>query len=95
MPHLQEDHHLVIPVVEQVSQPAPVLGSVLVVPLNHHDLTVHHEPATSDSVSKLPTNVSRPHARYPSSSDSWPYQILPVQSDTTQTVQQASSSGED
>ncbi|KAI8541638.1 hypothetical protein RHMOL_Rhmol08G0077500 [Rhododendron molle] len=95
VPHLQEDHHLVIPVVEQASQPAPVLGSVLVVPLNHHDLTVYHEPDTSDSVSKLPTNVSRPHARYPSSSDSWPSQILAVPSDTTQTVQHPSSSGED
>lgn len=93
--HLQEDHHLMIPVIEQASQPTPVLGSVLVVPLNHNDPIVYHEPDTSDSVSNLPTNVSRPYARYPSSSDSWPSQILAVQSDTTQTVQHASCSGED
>jgi len=87
---LQEDHS-VMPVIDHASQPAPVLGPILVVPLNHHDLTTYHESDASDSVSKLPTNISRPHARYPSSSDSWPSQILAIPSDTTQTVQHASS----
>ncbi|KAL6994219.1 hypothetical protein U1Q18_012327 [Sarracenia purpurea var. burkii] len=83
--HLQEDHHhLVTPANDDASQPAPILGPMFVVPLHHHDLPVYHESNTLDSMSQLPSNISRPHARYPSSSDSWPSQILAKPSETAQ-----------
>ncbi|GFY83001.1 basic helix-loop-helix (bHLH) DNA-binding superfamily protein [Actinidia rufa] len=87
---LQEDH-LVMPVNDHASQPAPVLGPLFVVPLHHQDLPVYHESDTSDSVSKVPSNISKPHARYPSSSDAWPSQILAKQSETTQIAPLTSS----
>ncbi|PSS33715.1 Transcription factor bHLH47 like [Actinidia chinensis var. chinensis] len=87
---LQEDH-LVMPVYDHASQPAPVLGPLFVVPFHHHDFPVHRESDTSDPASKVPSNISRPHARYPSSSDAWPSQILAKQSETTQMTQRTNS----
>ncbi|KAL6952169.1 hypothetical protein U1Q18_048913 [Sarracenia purpurea var. burkii] len=90
--HLQEDHHhLVTPANDDASQPAPILGPMFVVPLHHHDLPVYHESNTLDSMSQLPSNISRPHARYPSSSDSWPSQILAKPSETAQIARISSS----
>lgn len=70
IPQLQEDH-LVFPVTDQTSQPAPVMHPVFV-PL-HQDLQAFPPPNAAAS------NISRPHARYPSPSDSWPSQILSSQ----------------
>ncbi|KAK9271883.1 hypothetical protein L1049_002248 [Liquidambar formosana] len=76
-PQLQEDQ-LLLPVIDHASQGAPVAGPVFVVPL-HHDHQAYSEPHPADVTSKPPSNVSRPHARYPSPSDSWPSQILAKQ----------------
>ncbi|KAL7190500.1 hypothetical protein ACSBR2_022724 [Camellia fascicularis] len=85
-----KEGQLIIPVIDHASQPATVLGP-LYVPLHHHDLQVYHNSDTLESVSKLPSNISKPHARYPSSSDSWPSQILSKQSEPTQVAQHSSS----
>lgn len=70
-PQLPEDH-LMFPVTDHASQTAPVVGPVFVVPL-HQDLQTFPQPNAAAS------NVSRPHARYPSPSDCWPSQILDSQ----------------
>ena len=70
-PQLQEDH-LMFPATDHASQTAPVMAPVFVVPL-HQDLQAFPQPDAAAS------NVSRPHARYPSPSDSWSTQILASQ----------------
>ncbi|KAI7726407.1 hypothetical protein M8C21_016953 [Ambrosia artemisiifolia] len=48
----------------------PVVGPVIVLPLQN-------DPKIPEAVTKQPgPNVSKPHARYPSPSDSWPFNIL-------------------
>ncbi|XAR71243.1 hypothetical protein NMG60_11028414 [Bertholletia excelsa] len=76
IPSTSKEDCLILPAGGNVSQPAPVLGPLLVVPLHHHDLQLYQEPDTSAPASTLQSNLSRPLARYPSSSDSWPSQIL-------------------
>ncbi|KAK1432859.1 hypothetical protein QVD17_09761 [Tagetes erecta] len=46
----------------------PVAGSVFVLPIQNDSVTKQHVPI-----------VSKPHARYPSPSDSWPFNILSEQ----------------
>ncbi|XP_010258393.1 PREDICTED: transcription factor bHLH47-like [Nelumbo nucifera] len=76
--HLPEDHHLTLPVLDSTLQPAPVVAPVFVIPV-HCDLQVYPEPETVQTC-KPPSQVSRPHARYPTPSDSWPAQLLAEQS---------------
>ncbi|CAA0828426.1 Transcription factor bHLH47 [Striga hermonthica] len=60
---------------------APAVGPPLIVmPLAAHESQVFSVPFTEANVCKAPANVSKPRARYPSSSDSWPSHIL-AQSD--------------
>lgn len=75
--HLQQD--ITPPHMLPVIEPAPVF----VVPLH---------PECQDVTSKRPSNVSRPHARYPTPSDSWPSKILAEQPKNTQQTQFNSSS---
>nr|WAK86088.1 transcription factor bHLH42 [Nothapodytes nimmoniana] len=67
--------------IDHASQPGPALGPVFVVPL-HQDPQENPRPDTADAVSKLPSSVSKPRARYPSPSDSWPLQILAETAET-------------
>ncbi|XP_043706264.1 transcription factor bHLH47-like [Telopea speciosissima] len=55
-------------------QQPPVVGPVFVFPL--HESQGCPEPETANAPSKPPSNVSRPHARYPTPSDSWPSRLL-------------------
>lgn len=56
-----------------------VVGPVFVVPLQN-DPKLYAEPKFPETVTKqLGPNVSKPHARYPSPSDSWPFNILSEQ----------------
>ncbi|GJU87957.1 transcription factor bHLH47-like protein [Tanacetum coccineum] len=58
----------------------PVVGPVFVLPLQN-DPKLYAEPKIPEFVTKsLGPNVSKPHARYPSASDSWPLNILSEQS---------------
>ncbi|OVA09038.1 Myc-type [Macleaya cordata] len=72
---LPEDHPN-LPVIDQPLQP-PVVGPVLVIPL--HDLHSFSEPGTAHTPPKPALSISRPHARYPTPSDSWPSQLLAKQ----------------
>ncbi|CAK9162897.1 unnamed protein product [Ilex paraguariensis] len=78
----QLEDHLVLPIMDHASQPAPVVAPVFVMPLPQ-DLQTQHEPDSLEAASKLPASVTRPHARYPSPSDSWPSHILAKQSKAT------------
>ncbi|KAJ6811892.1 transcription factor bHLH47-like [Iris pallida] len=53
----------------------PPVTSMYIVPL-HQDLQAFPQPSIDLSPPKPPTQVMRPHARYPMPSDSWPLQIL-------------------
>lgn len=50
-------------------------SAVLVVPI-HSDLQTYSTPDSAHHPTKPGTNVSKPHARYPTSADSWPSQLL-------------------
>lgn len=52
----------------------PVLNPVFVIPAPHN-IQVHTQPDSSMG-NKPVSNVSKPYPRYPTSSDSWPYQLL-------------------
>lgn len=70
------EDRLMLPLIDHTSA-APFVAPLFVIPL-HQDLQAYPEhDNTPDLMSKLPSNVSKPHARYPSPSDSWPSQILP------------------
>ncbi|KAI3686492.1 hypothetical protein L1987_80170 [Smallanthus sonchifolius] len=61
---------------EMIRLPAgdPVLNPVFVIPACH-DVQVHTQPDTGMG-NKRVSNVSKPYPRYPTSSDSWPFQLL-------------------
>lgn len=70
--------HVAIPLIGHASEAAaPVVGPVLVVPL-HHDPQLQGFPSPFPGMdgAKVPSGVSKPRPRYPSSSDSWPSHIL-------------------
>ncbi|OVA13342.1 Myc-type [Macleaya cordata] len=69
------EDHITLPVAEPTLQTPPVMGTVLVIPL-HHDVQTCPELEAAQTGYKPPSNVSRPHARYPTPSDSWPSQLL-------------------
>lgn len=73
------EDHIMVPVVDHATQAAPIVGPIFVMPLHDNPL-VHPKPDAADTVvPKLPPKVSRPHARYPCPSDSWPSHILSKQ----------------
>ncbi|XP_010257057.1 PREDICTED: transcription factor bHLH47-like [Nelumbo nucifera] len=88
--HLPEDH-LRLPVVDAKLQSAPV-GSVFVIPF-HHELKAYPEPMSTHAPSNPPSQVSRPHARYPTPSDSWPAQLLSDQLNTTKDILSKNTTG--
>ncbi|KAK9925990.1 hypothetical protein M0R45_023246 [Rubus argutus] len=61
-----------LPAQEPALQPAP---SVFVMPL-HPDLHTYPLADAAYLTSNTSSNVSKPHARYPTSVDSWPFQLL-------------------
>ncbi|KAF6154651.1 hypothetical protein GIB67_000535 [Kingdonia uniflora] len=63
-----------------IEQRNPVVAPVFVIPL--HDFQSYPDPETIQVQSTIPSNISRPHARYPTPSDSWPSQLLANQSTT-------------
>ncbi|XP_047952821.1 transcription factor bHLH47-like isoform X4 [Salvia hispanica] len=70
--------HVAMPLVGHASEAAaPVVGPVLVVPLHHEpQLQGFPNPFPGMDGAKVPSGVSKPRPRYPSSSDSWPSHIL-------------------
>lgn len=58
---------------------AAVVGPVYVFPINQELAAYSTEPAAAGSPPKPPSQVARPHARYPTPADSWPGQILTLQ----------------
>ncbi|GAV73013.1 hypothetical protein CFOL_v3_16500 [Cephalotus follicularis] len=58
-----------------VDSSLPQAPAVIVVPL-HSDLQGYALPDATQLTSNPPANVSKPHARYPTPADSWPFQIL-------------------
>ncbi|KAK9119307.1 hypothetical protein Scep_017400 [Stephania cephalantha] len=69
-----QDDNTAMPVADPTLQTAPVVAPVYVVPF-HHDFKPYSDSETAHAP-KMPSNVSRPHARYPTPSDSWPSQLL-------------------
>lgn len=69
--HLVGDS-LTMPAVEPALPQAP---AVFVVPLSH-DLQAYPLPSATQMASNTTSRVSKPHARYPTSVDSWPSQLL-------------------
>ncbi|KAL1538685.1 transcription factor bHLH47-like isoform X3 [Salvia divinorum] len=71
--------HVAMPLVGHASETtAPAVGPVLVVPLHHEpqlQCFPNPFPGMMDGP-KVPSGVSKPRPRYPSSSDSWPSHIL-------------------
>ncbi|KAL0450563.1 UNVERIFIED_CONTAM: hypothetical protein Slati_1612700 [Sesamum latifolium] len=63
------------PLVGHASESTSVVTPVLVMPL-HHECQGFPSPFPEVNMSKVPSSVSRPQPRYPSSSDSWPSHIL-------------------
>ena len=73
------DNQLTSSIVEPALQSPPVLVIRL-----HHNAQPCPELQTVQASSKTPSNVSRPHARYPTPSDSWPSQLLVRKPNTTE-----------
>ncbi|XP_043725401.1 transcription factor bHLH47-like isoform X2 [Telopea speciosissima] len=71
--HLSEDC-LTLPVIDPTLQQSAVVGPVFVIPL--HERHGYSEPETTLTPSKPSSNVSKPHARYPTPSDLWPSRLL-------------------
>ncbi|PSS07898.1 Transcription factor bHLH47 like [Actinidia chinensis var. chinensis] len=67
-------HFLVEPVLQQ----APYVNPVYVIPVRS-DLPAYPEHETTQLARRPTSNVSKPHARYPNASDSWPTQLLEKQ----------------
>lgn len=64
------------------AEPAlPQASAVLVVPLRP-DLQAYPLPGATQPTSNTVSQVSKPHARYPTSADSWPSQLLGEQLQT-------------
>ncbi|XP_008807714.2 transcription factor BHLH062-like [Phoenix dactylifera] len=53
----------------------PPVGALYVIPL-HQELHPFSEAANTPAPPKPPSHVRRPHARYPTPSDSWPLELL-------------------
>ncbi|XP_077224104.1 transcription factor BHLH062-like isoform X2 [Tasmannia lanceolata] len=82
-PSLPEDLHA-LPSVDHVLHPQPMVGPVIVIPL--------HQELSSPALPNPSSHVSRPHARYPTPSDSWPLKLLHKQLlNTSEEVQLSSS----
>ncbi|XP_068643368.1 protein IRON-RELATED TRANSCRIPTION FACTOR 3-like [Aristolochia californica] len=64
-------------------EPPSVVGPVFVIPLPQN-LQANSDPKTMQEPFKPPSQVKRPHARYPTPSDSWPSQLLGNQPPTDQ-----------
>ncbi|KAL0332063.1 UNVERIFIED_CONTAM: Transcription factor [Sesamum calycinum] len=63
------------PLVGHASESTSVVTPVFVMPL-HHESQGFPGPFPEANMPKVPSSVSRPQPRYPSSSDSWPSHIL-------------------
>lgn len=61
-----------LPAQESALQQSP---AVFVMPL-HPDLHTYPPADSAHLTSKTNSNVSKPHARYPTSTDCWPFQLL-------------------
>ncbi|XP_059642378.1 transcription factor bHLH47 [Cornus florida] len=61
--------------VETASQQAPIVSPIFVIPFRS-DPQSYVESDDAQHASKPTSNVSKPHARYPTEADSWPSQLL-------------------
>lgn len=77
---------LKFPVADPSLRQAPILNPVFVIPVCS-DPKVHPDPEPAMLATKPISNVSRPHPRYPTPSDSWPFQILEQQSEAGKELQ--------
>lgn len=82
-----EGHHIVVPLADHATQAAPIVSPIFVMPLQDNTQGL---PETNIAKASPwhPPNISRPHARYPSPSDSWPSQILSEQPKNTDRIAQ-------
>ncbi|PIN24488.1 hypothetical protein CDL12_02776 [Handroanthus impetiginosus] len=78
------DNHVPFPLVGHGSESTPGVP-VLIMPL-HHESHGFPSPFTEVNLPKAPPTVSRPRPRYPSSSDSWPPQIVTKPMDMVEDV---------
>nr|WCO08288.1 hypothetical protein [Suaeda aralocaspica] len=74
-----EGHLLQMPTSNPSSQQQPFLGPLYVIPMNPN-LQAFQK---SDAAPNPAITVSKPHARYPTSADSWPLELLSKQAETT------------
>ncbi|KAK9107653.1 hypothetical protein Syun_023664 [Stephania yunnanensis] len=68
-----QDENMAMPVADPTLQTTPVVAPVYVIPF-HHDFEPYSDSETAHAP-KMLSNVSRPHARYPTPSDSWSSQL--------------------
>ncbi|KAL1824528.1 hypothetical protein ACET3Z_011306 [Daucus carota] len=85
-----EGRHIVVPLADHATPTAPIVSPIFVMPLQD-DSQVHPETDTVKATLRHPPHISRPHARYPSPSDSWPSQILSEKPKGTEHITQHSS----
>ncbi|KAG8384711.1 hypothetical protein BUALT_Bualt04G0146700 [Buddleja alternifolia] len=69
------EDHVAFPLVGHAPESTSVVGPVFVLPL-HHESQVCPSAYPDVNITKVPSSVSRPRPRYPSSSDSWPSHLL-------------------
>ncbi|GFP96291.1 transcription factor bhlh47 [Phtheirospermum japonicum] len=82
---LTEDHVAAFPLVGHAQESTPVVGPVFVVPLPHESQGFCG-PFPKVNMPKVSSSVSKPRPRYPSSSDSWPSQILTRETNVVEDV---------
>lgn len=71
-----ENHHG-LSSIDNSSQGTPIVGPVLIVPLQHESpLLPQSDHPSDEAMPSISSNVSKPRPRYPSASDSWPSNIL-------------------
>uniref|UniRef100_A0A5B6Z8Q9 Iron-related transcription factor 3 bHLH domain-containing protein n=1 Tax=Davidia involucrata TaxID=16924 RepID=A0A5B6Z8Q9_DAVIN len=71
-------------------QQTPIVSPVFVIPIRS-DLQAYPEPDAAQLSSKPTSNVSKPHARYPTPADSWPSQLLGKQPESGKGCQHSGS----
>lgn len=81
LPHINgaacENHQGLSSIDNPPSQGTPIVGPVLIVPLQHESQGLPQSDHPSDeAMPSISFNVSKPRPRYPSASDSWPSNIL-------------------
>ncbi|KAK2973529.1 hypothetical protein RJ640_010584, partial [Escallonia rubra] len=75
LPSYYSENSFRLPAMQPQMQQAPSVSPVFVIPICS-DSQVYTDPDTAKLATKPVSNVSKPHARYPTPADSWPSQLL-------------------